>query len=145
MMKGCKPLSIRSANFTKTQFELFPSKQWFYLCLGLHLLAIIVCLISAWFLPWCALGLPLIAFSYWWSEPTLIKGLQLQDDGHWQIKDGKGKAHLATLQDSSWLHPLACALLFKLQNGRILTCRILPDAMTKDDFRHLRIAIKLGQ
>lgn len=143
-MKGYKTLSIKSEHSTKTQFELFPSKHWLYYRTALHLLALAVTLYCAWYEPIALAAVAVLVFSWYWTRPTLIGQMQLLDDGTWQLTDHKKKQHIANLQNDSWLHPLACALHFKLGTGRALTLTILPDAMSKEDFRHLRIAIKLA-
>lgn len=137
-------MSTRFANTTKTQFDLYPSKKLLHIRIALHFLALFVNLYCAWFVPWALLALPILVFSYFWTTPTLISQISLQKDGHWQLIDIHKKSHRAQLQGDSWLHPLACALHFKLSTGKSLTLNILPDAMSKADFRHLRIAIKLA-
>ena len=75
----------------------------------------------------------------------LVEELAYTAEGDWQLRFADGQVHDAELLPSSTVHPKVTTLNFVLRGqSRFRTRRsvvILPDSISKDDFRRLRVLL----
>lgn len=76
------------------------------------------------------------------SQHSLI-GLRLDEDCHCEFQTRTGEWHDAALLGSSFVSPNLTVLNLKPVNGRLVKhLAVLPDAVSAEDFRRLRVWLK---
>lgn len=110
---------------------------------GLALAALMLAALPWW---WAALGSVGVLISAWlrWRKPLPLKSIQWGRNGVWQLETPDGRLRAARLDvhgSRSW--PWWVFLAFRLDDGRRLGVTLASDSLTKDEFRRLRVRLKV--
>ena len=126
------------------QIELRRSRLLAFLTVALHVLAI-ACL---WLLPWPVLArgvlVLIVALSAWHSlRPSPVAGLRLGERGElWILRSGSEPAAAAVQPDSAVFSWLVVLRVRGERDGRLRSLVLLPDSMSAEQFRLLRLWLR---
>lgn len=93
------------------------------------------------------LVLLLAAAAYAWREPSVVvRKLRIDAYGRvWLYVAGRRKPLAVTLASGSFIHVYGCFLCWRTEKGRRIDQMVLPDMLSRDDFRKLRVWARFGQ
>ncbi|OGS68146.1 MAG: hypothetical protein A2Z87_12400 [Gallionellales bacterium GWA2_54_124] len=126
-------------------FSLKPSRTYFLLLTAIHALAVVSIILTS--LPlWACAGLTLaVTANFLLQQRTTQRSFTL-DKTQLLVSDSSGDAVAGELCASTLVMPLCVVLCVRQAGRRLPVCQVIfADAMNADDFRDLRVRLRLDR